>query len=252
MFQYKQIADVLGRKILDGRGLPGVETEVLSEDGEIGRVAVSLKLPEEQIEEMAESIVLFINTTMADMLIGENLLAQKHMDQIFTRMAEGSEQYSTRRYALRALSCALAKTAAGNLGIPLYQYLGGIQVQSCPAVRICLPEGKEPEAHCQMLIDKWKMQYHNTSICQEGQQDLSEIRIDFECYTTVSQCLNEIHTLKKDGKGRLILKDTGYAADAFLVDLAVAAEVDILELRPPVRGENTVKYTQIMRIQEHF
>ena len=49
MFKYKQITDVLGRGILDGRGLPAIEVEVLSEDGDIGRAAVSLEIPQWQI-----------------------------------------------------------------------------------------------------------------------------------------------------------------------------------------------------------
>ena len=252
MFKYKQITDVLGRGILDGRGLPAIEVEVLSENGEIGRAAVSLELPEEHMEEMAESIVLFVNTTMADMMIGENLLAQNHMDQILERMTFASGEQSVRRYAARVISCAVARTAAESLGIPLYQYLGGIQVQSCPEVRICLPEGKEPELHCRSLFEKWKSGYCHTSICLEGQKHLSEKKMDASQYITVSQCLNEIRIWKKEGKERIVLKDTGFVTDAFLVDLAVAAGVDILELRPPVRGENTVKYTQIMRIQEHL
>ena len=38
MFKYRQITDVLGRRILDGRGMPAIEVEVLSEDGEVGSV----------------------------------------------------------------------------------------------------------------------------------------------------------------------------------------------------------------------
>lgn len=87
MFKYRQITDVLGRRILDGRGMPAIEVEVLSEDGEVGSVSVSLEVSEAHMEEMTEEIILLVNTTIADMLIGENLLAQNHLDQLLERMA---------------------------------------------------------------------------------------------------------------------------------------------------------------------
>ena len=252
MFKYRQITDVLGRRILDGRGMPAIEVEVLSEDGEVGSVSVSLEVSEAHMEEMTEEIILLVNTTIADMMIGENLLAQNHLDQLLERMAGGTEAGRVRLGAVRAVSCAVARTASGSLGIPLYQYLGGIQVQGCPAVRICLPQEKEPEPRCQILIQKWRAQYGQTSvICGMREQDTEKI-IESSQFVTVTRCLNEIRSWKKDGKGQIGLRDTDHTTDAFLVDLAVAAGVDFVELRPPVRGENTVKYTRIMRIQEHL
>lgn len=252
MFKYKQITDVLGRSVLDGRGLPAIEVEVLGEDGEIGRGAVSLEGSEEYLEELAESLVLFINTTVADMLIGENLLAQSHIDQILERMAGSFSETNARKSAVRAVSCAAARTASESLGIPLYQYLGGVQVQGCPILRISIPEGREPGRQCQIFMEKWKLRYEKTEIVREEERAEAEKRICSGQYTTVTQCLREIHAWKKNKTEPVVLKDTEYIADGFLVDLAVAAGVHVLELRPPVRGENTVKYTQLMRILEHL
>ena len=252
MFKYRQITDVLGRKILDGRGMPAIEVAVLSEDGEVGSASVSLEVLEEHIEEMAEEIILLVNTTIADIMIGENLLTQNHLDQLLERMAGEMETGSARSSAVRAASCAVAKTASESLGIPLYQYLGGIQVQGCPAVQICLPQEKEAEPHCQKLIEKWKAQYSRTSvICETQEQDREKIVASSQ-FATVTRCLNEIRSRKKTGKEPIGLRDTDHTTDDFFVDLAVAAGVDFVELRPPVRGENTVKYTRIMRIQEHL
>lgn len=252
MFKYKQITDVLGRCILDGRGLPAIEVEILSEDGEIGRAAVSLELPEEHMEELAESMILFINTSIADMLIGENILSQNHIDQILERMAGIDQKKNMRSQAARVVSCAAARTAANSFGIPLYQYLGGIQIQTCPTVRICLSKGKEEDTFCQSAINKWKKIYRKTSVIWEEQEHDSEKKIDTGSYTTISQYLREIRSWKKELRDPIVLKDNGYVLDDFIVDLAIASEVDILELRPPVCGENTVKYSQLMRIQEHL
>ena len=251
MFKYKQITDVLARRILDGRGLSALEVEMLSEDGEIGRVSVSLNLPEEHMDEVAESMVLFVNSTVADMLIGENLLCQSHIDQILERLCGCQSDMSVKNHAIRAVSGAAARTAAGSLGIPLYQYLGGIQAEACPVLRICLPSDKEPEEKCRESMERWKNWYEKTEICREGDH-IEEKRICLDQYTTVTGCLSDIRKWKKEETDTLVLKDTEYVTDAFLVDLAVAAGVDVLELRPPIRGENTVKYTQMMRILEHL
>ena len=252
MFKYKQITDVLGRSILDGRGLPAIEVEVLGEDGEIGRGAVSLPGPEDDLEELAESLVLFINRNLADKIIGENLLAQKHVDQILERSAGGEQEMQMRKYAIRAISCATARTATKHLGIPLYQYLGGVQAQSYPILRIGIPEEKTPGARCQILMDRWKNRYEKTAIGMETLETKAEKVIQPEQYITVTQCLKEIRTWKEQGEKTIVLKDSEYVLDAFLVDLAVASGADVLELRPPVRGENTVKYSRLMRILEHL
>lgn len=252
MFKYRQITDVLGRRILDGRGMPAIEVEVLSEDGEVGRASVSLGLLEKYPDEMTEEMILLVNTGIADLMIGENLLAQNHLDQLLERMTGKTKSDGVRSSAVRATSSALARTASESLGIPLYQYLGGIQIQSCPAIRICLPQEKKPESCCQAVIEKWKTLYSQTTvICGTLEQDTERV-IESGQFVTVTRSLNEIRSWKRDGKVRIGLRDTDYTTDAFLVDLAVASGVDFVELRPPVRGENTVKYTRIMRIQEYL
>ena len=252
MFKYKQITDVLGRRILDGKGLSAIEVEVLGEDGEVGKAAVSLSGPDEYLEQMAESLVLFINTNIADGIIGENLLAQNHIDQILERIAGSEQETTARKSAVRAVSCASARAAAKHLGLSLYQYLGGVRIQSCPALRIAIPEEKRPGAQCQILMDRWKEQYPKTKICVEKKETDTEKIIEPGWYSTVTQCMKDIGDWKENGKKQIILKDTEYVTDSFLIDLAVASGVDFLELRPPVRGENTVKYTRLMRILEHL
>lgn len=252
MFKYRQITDILGRKILDGRGLPAVEVEMLGEDGEIGSASASLEVPENDIEETAEEIIWFVNTTIADRMIGENLLAQHHIDQILERMAEVKEKSLVKQYAARMVSCAAARTASVSLGIPLYQYLGGVQAQRCPKINIYFPEGKEVQAHCLALTEKWKKSYEQTRIIWKEPEGEACRTMDFAQYLTVTQCLKKIREQKEQKTGQTGLKDTEYVTDSFLVDLAVAAGVDILELKPPVRGENAVKYTRIMRILEHL
>ena len=157
-----------------------------------------------------------------------------------------------RKYAIRAISCAAARTATKHLGIPLYQYLGGVQAQSYPILRIGIPEEKTPGAKCQILMDRWKKRYEKTEIGMETLETKTEKVIHPEQYITVTQCLKEIRAWKEQEEKTIVIKDGEYVLDAFLVDLAVASGADVLELRPPVRGENTVKYSRLMRILEHL
>ena len=101
-------------------------------------------------------------------------------------------------------------------------------------------------------MDRWKKRYEKTAIGMETLETKTEKLIHPEQYTTVTQCLKEIRTWKEQGEKTIVLKDSEYVLDAFLVDLAVASGADVLELRPPVRGENTVKYSRLMRILEHL
>ena len=101
-------------------------------------------------------------------------------------------------------------------------------------------------------MDRWKKRYEKTEIGMETLKTKTEKVIHPEQYITVTQCLKEIRVWKEQGEKTIVIKDGEYVLDAFLVDLAVASGADVLELRPPVRGENTVKYSRLMRILEHL
>lgn len=145
MFEYRQIIDVLGREILDSRGNPTVEVEVLAEGGAVGRAAVPSGASTGKFEAIelrddekrygglgVTQAVHHINTILADAVIGENVLQQGHIDKILLR-ADGTKNKSNLgANAILGVSMAVAKTAAQCLGIPLYRYLGGIRSNTMP------------------------------------------------------------------------------------------------------------------------
>lgn len=145
MFEYRQIIDVLGREILDSRGNPTVEVEVLAEGGAVGRAAVPSGASTGKFEVIelrdrearygglgVTQAVHHINTILADAVIGENVLQQGHIDKILLR-ADGTKNKSNLgANAILGVSMAVAKTAAQSLGIPMYRYLGGIRSNTMP------------------------------------------------------------------------------------------------------------------------
>lgn len=145
MFEYRQIIDVLGREILDSRGNPTVEVEVLAEGGAVGRAAVpsgastgkfeAIELRDREAQYGGLGVtqaVHHINTILADAVIGENVLQQGHIDKILLR-ADGTKNKSNLgANAILGVSMAVAKTAAQSLGIPMYRYLGGIRSNTMP------------------------------------------------------------------------------------------------------------------------
>lgn len=141
MLEFKQIIDVLGREILDSRGNPTVEVEVLAEGGVVGRAAVPSGASTGKFEAIelrdgdetryngrgVTQAVHHINTILADAIIGENVLQQSHIDKILLR-ADGTKNKSNLgANAILGVSMAVAKTAAQTLNLPLYRYLGGIR-----------------------------------------------------------------------------------------------------------------------------
>ncbi|MDO5540775.1 MAG: phosphopyruvate hydratase [Eubacteriales bacterium] len=145
MFEYKQILDVLGREILDSRGNPTVEVEVLAEGGIVGRAAVPSGASTGKFEAVelrdqesrygglgVSQAVHHINTILADAIIGENVLQQSHIDKILLR-ADGTKNKSNLgANAILGVSMAVAKTAAMSVNLPLYRYLGGIRGNVMP------------------------------------------------------------------------------------------------------------------------
>ena len=132
------IENVIGREVLDSRGNPTVEVDVLLENGALGRTivpsgastgkyeALELRDREKRYRGLGvETAVNHVNHKIADRLIGKNALNQIEIDQI---MLEADGTPNKERFGANAIlgaSLATAKAAASGLSLPLYQYLGG-------------------------------------------------------------------------------------------------------------------------------
>lgn len=137
------VADVYAREVLDSRGLPAANIEVMTEDGSIGRVV----LPQGALrclsgvntssdrevccgEQGLSDVCHFINSVLADELIGENVCEQAVIDRILSHHGGGL-----------GVSLALAAAAAKSRKLPLYRYLGGMIACRLPAPMMSVLSG---------------------------------------------------------------------------------------------------------------
>ena len=136
------IRDIFAREILDSRGNPTIEAEVLAGENIVGRAAVpsgastgkyeavELRDQEERYGgKGVERAVENVNSCLAKAVIGMNVFDQKEIDRALCK-ADGTENKSNLgANAILGVSMAAARAAAKGLNIPLYRYLGGVQAK---------------------------------------------------------------------------------------------------------------------------
>ncbi|MDF2839115.1 MAG: Enolase, partial [Evtepia sp.] len=146
MKQIIEITDVLGREILDSRGTPTVEVEIYLDDGTMGRAAVpsgastgvyeacELRDGDQTVYwgKGVSRAVANVNGEIADALIGLNVLDQAAIDQAMIELDGTPNKSRLGANAILGASLACAKAAAESLGLPLYQYLGGVGAHTLP------------------------------------------------------------------------------------------------------------------------
>jgi enolase len=146
MKNHVDIVDVIGRQILDSRSNPTVEVEVILEDGTIGRAAVpsgastgmfeAVELRDEDKTKYNGKGVLKavenINNDIAEELIGINVFDQVLIDKIMLDLDGTPNKERLGANAMLGVSLACARAAAEYLGIPLYQYIGGVNAKVLP------------------------------------------------------------------------------------------------------------------------
>jgi enolase len=140
------ITDVYAREILDSRGNPTVEVDVLLEDGSFGRAAVpsGASTGEHEAVELrdgdagrylgkgVQKAVEHVDGVIADALVGMDASDQRQIDMILLAL-DGTENKSNfGANALLGASMAVAKAAAEFHGLPLFQYLGGVRASLLP------------------------------------------------------------------------------------------------------------------------
>lgn len=140
------IEDVYAREILDSRGNPTVEVEVVLEDGAVGQAAVpsgastgafeAVELRDGDKSRYLGKGVLTavdnVNETIAPELIGLSAFDQVYIDRLMIEMDGTPNKGKLGANAILGVSLAVAKAAANSLGIPLYQYLGGVNAKTLP------------------------------------------------------------------------------------------------------------------------
>ena len=140
------IEEIIGREILDSRGNPTVEVEVLLSDGATGRAAVpsgastgiheALELRDGDAGRYGgkgvEKAVENVNITIAEELFGWDPFDQEGIDNLMLGLDGTANKSNLGANAILGVSLAMARAAADSLQIPLYRYLGGVSAHTLP------------------------------------------------------------------------------------------------------------------------
>ncbi len=141
-----EIVDIRGREVLDSRGTPTVEVDVLLEDGSFGRAAVpsgastgaheAVELRDGDKSRFGGKGVLkavnAVNTELADAVIGMDAEDQMAIDQKMIDVDGTENKGRLGANAVLGVSLAVAKAAAETVGLPLYRYIGGTFAHTLP------------------------------------------------------------------------------------------------------------------------
>jgi enolase len=159
-----EIIDILGREILDSRGNPTVEVEVILADGAVGRAAVpsgastgaheAVELRDDALDRYKGKGVLraveHVEGEIADALQGMDALDQVGIDQTLIALDGTPNKSRLGANAILGVSLAVAKAAANSLGLPLYRYVGGVSARTLPVPLMNIINGG---AHADNPID---------------------------------------------------------------------------------------------------
>jgi enolase len=149
------IIDIIGREILDSRGNPTVEVDVLLEDGSMGRAAVpsgastgaheAVELRDGDPDRFGGKGVLraveAVNGAIADALTGLPATDQVRLDRIMVDLDGTPNKSRLGANAILGVSLATAKAAAQSLGTPLYRYVGGAAARVLPVPMMNIVNG---------------------------------------------------------------------------------------------------------------
>lgn len=139
------IVKIHARQILDSRGNPTVEVDVITENGILGRAAVpsGASTGEHEAVELRDggknymgkgvlNAVNNVNTIIAENIIGYSVFEQNAIDQLMIDLDGTPNKANLGANAILGVSLAVAKAAANELGLPLYRYIGGVSANTLP------------------------------------------------------------------------------------------------------------------------
>ncbi|MCO5247446.1 MAG: phosphopyruvate hydratase [Chitinophagales bacterium] len=157
------IVEIKGRQILDSRGNPTVEADVITENGFVGRAAVPSGASTGSHEAVelrdggdkflgkgVQNAVRNINTTLAEELEGLDINDQRGIDNIMLEIDGTENKGKLGANAILAVSLAAAKAGAQEAGLPLYKYVGGVNANTLPIPMMNILNGG---AHADNSID---------------------------------------------------------------------------------------------------
>jgi enolase len=207
-----EIVKITGREILDSRGNPTVEVDVMLDCGVVGRAAVpsGASTGEHEAIELrdgdkkrylgkgVQKAVANVNTKIAPKLIGMSALEQKALDRTMIELDGTETKSKLGANAILGVSLAAAHAAANYLDIPLFRYIGGTNAKVLPVPMMNVLNGG---AHSDAPVDVQEFM-----ICPKGAPSFSEaLRMGTEVFHALKS------VLKKQGLSTAVGDEGGFA-----------------------------------------
>ena len=189
-----RIKDVIGREILDSRGNPTVEVDVILESGIMGRAAVpsgastgvreALELRDKEDRYMGKGVrkaVEHVNNELRNLVIGMDALDQKALDYAMIELdgTENKERFGAN--AILGVSMAAMRAAANFKGLPLYKYIGEGRTLPVPMMNII-----NGGAHADNKLD-----FQEFMIIPQRDTIKERVRVGAEVFHNLKKVLNE-------------------------------------------------------------
>ncbi|EOS81420.1 phosphopyruvate hydratase [Dorea sp. 5-2] len=187
MYRFLPITDVYAREILDSRGNPTIEVEVLAGEDCLGRASVPSGASTGQYEALelrdgksryggmgVELAVEHVNARIAPAVIGLNVFEQPALDRLLIQLDGTENKSGLGANAMLGVSMAAARAAAKALRIPLYSYLGGVNAKRLPVPMMNIMNGGR---HADNTIDIQEFMIMPVGACcfREGLRMCSEV-----------------------------------------------------------------------------
>lgn len=232
------IVDIIGREILDSRGNPTVEVEVLLEDGSQGRAAVpsgastgaheAVELRDGEARYLGKGVeqaIQAVNGEIFDAIGGLDAEDQIQIDEAMIAL-DGTENKSRLgANAILGVSLATAKAAAQASGLPLYRYVGGTGARLLPVPMMNIINGG---AHADNPID-----FQEFMIMPVGAPSLKEaVRMGAEVFHTLKK------SLKDAGHNTNVGDEGGFAPNLESTDAAIGFVMKAIEKAGYKPGED--------------
>lgn len=213
MYKYLPITDIYAREILDSRGNPTIEAEVLAGDEFLGRAGVPSGASTGKFEAVelrdggkrygglgVRHAVDHVNSRIAHALVGMNVFDQKAIDETLQNLDGTNNKSNLGANATLGVSMAAAKAAAAALRMPLYSYLGGVHAGKMPVPMMNILNGGR---HADNTLDIQEFMIMPVGACcyQEG------LRMCVEIYHTLKGLL------KEQGYSTAVGDEGGFAPD---------------------------------------
>ena len=224
------ISDIHARQILDSRGNPTVEVDVLLSDGIIGRASVpsGASTGEYEAYELRDGnnslyrglsvlkAISNVNIDISNTFSGRNPFEQNKIDQDLIELDGTNNKNKLGANAMLGFSMAVAKSAALSLNVPLYQYLGGIRSNTLPVPMMNIINGG---AHANNGLD-----FQECMIMPIGFSSFSDaLRAGTEVFHNLKQILSD------KGYSVAVGDEGGFAPDVNNLDDALANISDAIE-----------------------